>query len=50
VLTRLLAERVPGSFTVGRLRGSVVGGLVIDELVMRNPPSCLRECVAQRAT
>jgi hypothetical protein len=36
-LTRLLNERVPGTVSVGRLRGSVIGGLTAENVVVRNP-------------
>lgn len=37
VLTHLLNERVPGTVSVGRLSGAVVGGLRAQEVTVRNP-------------
>jgi hypothetical protein len=37
VLDRILNERVPGSVSVGRLRGSVLTDLAADDVVVRNP-------------
>src|SRR5262245_54691768 len=37
VLTDLLSQRVPGSVAVGRLSGSVVHGLRVEGVTVRNP-------------